>query len=174
MVYVELIPLEEIAILNNQDCVDVRVVCIGIFVVSNFHCDLDTGEAVEGLRDEKFPWRQRKQRTLELATLYRTAKLDDKADKVVSSGRCKKSLHRVWYGSRLDNSNYTTRRDFLQHRISSHKYLLNLAAIPGDVGRQAAAAPFQRLQKSSLSGLQQAEGEAYGRTAHEGDNEGSD
>lgn len=51
---------------------------------TRIYCDLDTGEAVEGLRDEKFPWRQRKQRTLELATLYRTAKLDDKADKVVS------------------------------------------------------------------------------------------
>jgi len=51
---------------------------------TRLYCDLDTGEAVEGLRDEKFPWRQRKQRTLELATLYRTAKLDDKADKVVS------------------------------------------------------------------------------------------
>lgn len=48
--------------------------------------DPDTGEAVElePLRDEKFPWRQRKQRTLELATLYRTAKLPDKAEKVLS------------------------------------------------------------------------------------------
>lgn len=51
---------------------------------TRIYCDLDTGEAVEGLRDDKFPWRQRKQRTMELATLYRTAKLPDKADKVVS------------------------------------------------------------------------------------------
>lgn len=51
---------------------------------TRLYCDLDTGEAVEGLRDDKFPWRQRKQRTMELATLYRTAKLGDKADKVVS------------------------------------------------------------------------------------------
>ena len=50
---------------------------------TRIYCDLDTGEAVEGLRDEKFPWRQRKQRTMELATLYRTAKMDDKADKAV-------------------------------------------------------------------------------------------
>ena len=48
--------------------------------------DPDTGEAIElePLRDDKFPWQQRKQRTLDLATLYRTAQLPDKADKVVS------------------------------------------------------------------------------------------
>lgn len=51
---------------------------------TRIYCDLDTGEAVEGLVDSKFPWRQRKQRTLELATLYRAAQLGGKADKVVS------------------------------------------------------------------------------------------
>ncbi|MGC8000873.1 hypothetical protein, partial [Salmonella enterica] len=32
----------------------------------------------------KFPWRERKLKGLDLATLYRTAKLPDKAEKVVS------------------------------------------------------------------------------------------
>lgn len=51
---------------------------------TRLYYDPDTGEAVEGLVDGRFPWRQRKQRTLELATLYRAAQLDGKADKVVS------------------------------------------------------------------------------------------
>ena len=48
--------------------------------------DPDTGEAVElePLRDDKFPWQQRKLKGLDLATLYRTAKLPDKAEKVLS------------------------------------------------------------------------------------------
>lgn len=61
---------------NKRQQTTIKILC----------ADPETGEAVElePLRDDKFPWRERKLRGLDLATLYRTAQLPDKADKVVS------------------------------------------------------------------------------------------
>lgn len=50
----------------------------------NLYCDLDTGEAKEGLLDPKFPWAKLKQLTRDLATLFRVLGRDDLADKALS------------------------------------------------------------------------------------------
>lgn len=50
----------------------------------NLYCDLDTGEAKEGLLDPKFPWRELKRLTRQLATLFRAMGRDDLADKALS------------------------------------------------------------------------------------------
>ena len=42
-----------------------------------------TGELIQALKDEKYPWRERKSRTLDMASLYRIAGMDHKADKAV-------------------------------------------------------------------------------------------
>lgn len=50
----------------------------------NLYCDLDTGEAVEALQDEKYPWRQKKQKTIAVADLYRAGHDDKYADRAMS------------------------------------------------------------------------------------------
>lgn len=44
--------------------------------------DMDTGEIVETLQDNKFAWRERKQGTLMLADIYDTAGMPERADKL--------------------------------------------------------------------------------------------
>lgn len=51
---------------------------------ASLYCDLNTGEAKEGLFDPKFPWRVLKQLTKQLATLFREMGRDDLADKALS------------------------------------------------------------------------------------------
>lgn len=51
---------------------------------TSLYCDLDTGEAVEALRDEKYPWRQKKQKTIAVADLYRAGHDDKYADRAMS------------------------------------------------------------------------------------------
>lgn len=48
------------------------------------YIDTATGEAVERLQDEKFPWRQRKRGTLLLADRYKAGQLDKYADRALS------------------------------------------------------------------------------------------
>lgn len=48
------------------------------------YVDTDTGEIVESLKDDKFPWRKRKQGTLSLADAYRGGEYDKYADRAVS------------------------------------------------------------------------------------------
>lgn len=49
-----------------------------------YHIDPDTGEPREPLRDEKFPWRVRKKRTLALADCYKAGGDGRRADRAVS------------------------------------------------------------------------------------------
>lgn len=51
---------------------------------TRLYCDLDTGEAVEALHDNKYPWREKKQRTVEVAGLYRLGHDDKYADRAMS------------------------------------------------------------------------------------------
>lgn len=50
----------------------------------DYYVDLDTGERVERLIDEKFAWRDKKQGTLRLADTYKAGQLDEYADRAKS------------------------------------------------------------------------------------------
>lgn len=50
----------------------------------DIYIDTATGEAVQRLQDEKFPWRFRKQQGLQLADVYKAAQLSKEADRVLS------------------------------------------------------------------------------------------
>lgn len=51
---------------------------------TSLYCDIDTGEAVPGLNDPKYPWRQKKQKTIAVADLYRVGHDDKYADRAMS------------------------------------------------------------------------------------------
>lgn len=55
-----------------------------VVISGKMYADAATGEAVEALNDDKFSWREKKQRTLRLADVYQAAQMADKADKVKS------------------------------------------------------------------------------------------
>lgn len=53
-------------------------------VTDGLYQDPRTGEAVEALKDDKYPWREKKKKTVALATLYRVGQDDQYADRAMS------------------------------------------------------------------------------------------